>query len=1603
MALIGTFAEFNETKEKFHQYYNRFIQFLKANAITNEERQSAIFLTVIGTQTYHLLESLCSPTPIEELSLQQMSVALSKHFQPRPLIIMETFHFLQRLQQPNETAAQYLAALRQLAINCEFDTYLERALRDKFVQGLNNVTIQRRMLTEVDLTVNKALEIAQSMEMADQKSKELHSLSSLNEHVDRVYTKPDSSQHKMSPPGPCPRCGKASHWSRDCRYKDAVCHYCKAKGHIQPACRKFLYGSTSNTGPNLGSTHFTSRQRTSRPHKRRSAVTTNAIDDDSGALTDDDTEATANEARNIAHLSLHNVCQVQTTQQKGPTCHEHHNIMKTSITINSTTHPIWVNVIINQIPIQMEFDTGAGVTLVNKMIWQNILGAPKLFSVEDISLSAYGGIPIEVIGQTIVSVNCTNTIMQLPLVVVNGVDKPLLGRNWMPFVPIDWAKIKQNLVRLKRLVHVDTIASSVHKLRQILIKHKELFTDGIGHCTKIKAHISLKEGVAPKFYKARPVPFSLQKKVDEELDRLENLGIISKVSHSDWAAPIVPILKPNGSIRICGGFNLTINPCINVEQYPLPKPEHLFHALNGGQEFNKLDLADAYLQCELDEPSKKLCIINTHRGLYQYNRLPFGVSSASAIFQQVIDKITNGIPFTVAFQDDVVSSGPNTDASLANLDSVLSRLQEYGMRIRKQKCKFLQPEIEYLGFILCAQGRRPVPSKTEAIQKMRSPRNVGELRSFLGMVTFYHSFIPDMSTVADPLNRLLRTGVTWSWGRQQQSAFNLLKSKLTSTKILVHYDPNLPLGLACDASQSGLGAVLFHKFPDNSEKPIAFASCTLNSAQRNYSQIEREAAAIIFGVEKFYQYLWGRKFLLITDHKPLLAIFGPKNGFPERTAHRLQRWAIKLGAYQYTIIYRSTEKHGNADGLSRIPLENNFFLNQEDVEIHDLQSETLESVPIANYDIRRATEQDPILNQVKVFMRSTWPDKIENPEIMPFYSHRNMISEHAGCLLLGSRIIIPKKLQQRILLELHEGHLGVVKMKSVAREHIWWPSIDKSIETCARRCSACAEHANDPPKTRFHTWQRPEKPWQRIHLDYAGPFLGTNFLVIIDSFSKWPEVFQCANTTSARTISELRKTFARFGLPHILVTDNGSQFMSAEFQTFLRANGIAHKTTAAYHPATNGLAERFVETLKKALSIAGDKPLDLALQSFLLAYRNAVHPATHDTPANLMLQFRPQTKLDLLRPQSVPHTTTVPFAKSVRSFRKDDPVWIRIYNQKNKWAPGIISNVLGDVHFEITTPFGNVKRHIDQIRKREPNAYTNAEHYQDDQKTSSDWPHFPVSKGATTFSATSQNTNPPSASSPAFDTTSRPNDSPSAAKPNADEAPRQRERNSANIEQKSFFRRHFLSPTKRKQMSPPSIPNNQQLQAMPDNPHMSNDANVSPSDPESTSKQVGKYLLRKSPKLSINSILLTCVMLLIFMPFSTAYWVPENDTDIVHYNYTSIISDFIRLTNTGDLKCESALNFLNKDISARQRNALPGRHKMSSFHNSNEFLFILMLIMLCLLLIILVLVIRCKRMNCPCKVTLSITPRRHRYPRSLPTTTRRWDAIHLRERTALEY
>ena len=604
-----------------------------------------------------------------------------------------------------------------------------------------------------------------------------------------------------------------------------------------------------------------------------------------------------------------------------------------------------------------------------------------------------------------------------------------------------------------------------------------------------------------------------------------------------------------------------------------------------------------------------------------------------------------------------------------------------------------------------AQGLHPVKKKVKAIMDAPTPTNVTELKSYLGLLNYYNKFLPNLATLLAPLHELLRQDVPWRWQQSQAEAFQKSKDLLSSAQVLVHYSADLDLMLSCDASPYGVGAVLSHRMQDGSERPLGFMSRTLSPAEKRYSQLDKEGLAIIFGIQKFHKYLYGRIFTIYTDHKPLISLFNEKKPIPQMGSPRVQRWAVHLSAYEYNLVYKPGKHHANADALSRLPVAGKV---REEEKEYVLMMDLLDDSLLDPGQMKRWTAKDVVLSQVHEHVLRGWPGKVDC-DLKPYHQRRTELSVRDGCVMWGARLIIPSKGRKQVLKLLHQTHSGMSRMKGLARSYIWWPGMDQEVEREVQACNVCQENHKSPPTAPLHPWEWPESPWSRIHVDYAGPVQGEMFLLIVDAHSKWLDIYPVKTATSQATIERLRQSFSVFGLPKMLVSDNATCFTSAEFESFMRQNGIQHVRSAPFHPSSNGLAERAVQTFKEGMRKIKGETTQTRLSRFLFSYRITPHATTGLSPAELMTSRRLRSVFDVMLPdvktkvqnkqlkQKLAHDTN----KRLRNFLPGDKVYIRNYSYGPKWIPAVIQDGSGPLSYTVVVGGGQImKRHVDQVRAR---------------------------------------------------------------------------------------------------------------------------------------------------------------------------------------------------------------------------------------------------------------------------------------------------------------
>lgn len=704
--------------------------------------------------------------------------------------------------------------------------------------------------------------------------------------------------------------------------------------------------------------------------------------------------------------------------------------------------------------------------------------------------------------------------------------------------------------------------------------------------TDVKYKIRLSTDVPIKSYIPRRTPAMIEA-INQEIDKLEKANFIEP-SISPYAAPTVCVKKKDGSLRVCIDFRMVNKNIIN-DAYPLHRIDDQLDIMAGSKVFTTLDLTKGYHQMKLDFNSREITGFTTPKGLYQWKVLPMGMKTSGAVFQRLMDEVLGDLQpkCAVVYIDDITIFSKSMDQHLIDVENVLKQLDKANLKVNIDKCSFVKSQVLVLGHIVSQHGILPNPEKIKAIEKLCPPQDITGVKSFLGVVNFYRRFIKNCSGISEPLIELTRgkkKAKDFEWGEDQQDAFEDLKQKLISAPILCYPDMSKEFFIETDASDIGIGAILSQNHKEEGEfirLPVAFASKSLSKAERNYSTSEREGWAVVWSVKHFKPYIFGMHFTIITDHNALKALKDKSS-----LEGRLMRWAEYLAEFDYDIIYRPGKDNIIPDFLSRNIV--NYSVNEMNSSIRE--------------EIRRA--------------------RVHN------------------------KIYVPESQREALLQRLHRvqtGHLKESKFYALMKQRFYWIGLRKDVIRTIRQCSICSR-LNKTIGYRPLQPIQADHPFQKVALDVGYVTIKKDselsksyyFIVAVDHFTKWAEVSHLPSQTSKWIMEFIEKDIIfRHGCPQMIRTDGGKPFVSNAIEEFFSDYNINHSISAPYHPESNGLAERFIQTIKgimHSLKLDSIKDWKKALHIAVSAYRMVPHRETGFSPF-IMLYGR-----ESILPQEIQYT-----------------------------------------------------------------------------------------------------------------------------------------------------------------------------------------------------------------------------------------------------------------------------------------------------------------------------------------------------------------------------
>ena len=954
-------------------------------------------------------------------------------------------------------------------------------------------------------------------------------------------------------------------------------------------------------------------------------------------------------------------------------------------------------------------DTGAQCNVIPVHFYKKASKDYKLERVKPLNtqLSAYGGSKLTVVGQVRIRVWRDDYMCLLDCKLVNNNSiRPLLGRKACVGMKIikymDNDELNKPQTGSAPVYSVDSTATKQETRMPItkeglIKKFPEVFSEGVGKLAG-EHHIRIDATVDPIQHAPRRVPVALRAKVKETLENLEKQEIVTPVTKpTPWISSMVTVPKKNGKLRICLDPR-DLNRAIQREHYPLPTIEDIATRLHGAKVFTKLDVRNGFWHVALDEESSYLTTFHTPFGRFRWRRLPFGVSSAPEVFQRKMHELVEGLSGIEVVADDFIVVGCGNTGEEANRDHdkvlmmFLNRCKEQGVKLNTDKLNLRQKEVPFIGHVATDKGLRVDPAKVRAISEMPAPTDKAGVQRLLGLAQYLSKFLPHLSDVTKPLRELTQNDVQWVWGTAQKTALEALKKAVATTPVLRYYNLEEEVTLQCDASQYGLGAALLQN-----GQPIAYASRALTDAETRYAQIEKELLAIVFACERFEPYVYGRDVIHVeSDHKPLESIFlKPLNSAPKR----LQRMLLRLQKYTLFVAYKKGKDMFLADTLSRafLPEVNTCEFTRELEELDHRAS-----LPVSDerwQQIKHASADDPVLQQLRATIRRGWPEsKSEVPECLyPYFDMRDVLTVQNELVFKGQLLVVPACLRKELMAVVHSTHIGIEGCIRRARDTLYWPRMSTELKDYISKCDICLSHRNAQVKEPLLQHEVVARPWSKVGADLC-EFDNRHLLVICDYYSNFIEVARLYSTTSRSVIKEMKAIFARYGIPDVVITDNGPQLASAEFAVFAKTWMFQHITSSSYHPQSNGKAENAVKTVKRLFTKCKESGQSEFLA--LLDWRNTPTEGVGTSPAQRLMGCRCKTLLPvagtLLQPRYSTEEDTRALmgkkqrqqyyynqhAKPLQPINQGETVRMKLPGQKT-WTPGTCMGQVGPRSYEV--------------------------------------------------------------------------------------------------------------------------------------------------------------------------------------------------------------------------------------------------------------------------------------------------------------------------------
>ena len=1166
---------------RWDEWIRDFEVYVQASGITSVAQKKSLLIHRIGPAARSVYYTKAS----NDDDYEAVKRKLVDHFKPLTNKDYQIFAFDQMRQREAESMDDFVVRLRQAASLCGFGDSTDKELKRRIIAGCRSKQLRQHILEKGNIELKDILDKARTAEVSSTQASAIESAikkeSSFKAEpiaaVKRAGWRSNAKEgtrevedsrrrdSKLKKERKCFTCGREfPHKNGECPAKKQKCNSCGKVGHFAGT--------------------------------RTCKQQVNAIDKAANFALDDSTSSS-----NTGYF------------------------FAVGRAIEQRPREV---VSIGGIGIRMLIDSGAWDNLIDQVAYERLKSKVTLRECHSMLHAYESDKPLRFIGQFDAEATCNERTIRATFKVTTGRAGCLLSHRASrqlglfqkkAFEPVDGDDDQAD--------HGEDVCAVDDRYTQLMSEYSDVFNNKVGRMKNYKVKLHIDSSVKPCQQAYRRLPYHLVKATDKELDKLIKEDIIEFIDGAtpSWVSLMVVVPKPKkpGEVRITIDMRMA-NKAIRKTKFAAPTLEEIAYDLQGSTVFSEVDLNKAFHQLELmDEESKNITAFETHRGIARFKTLNMGTVNAMEELQLGIKRmVTSGLIGVRGIADNLIVFGKDQEEHDSRLRALCERMRATGLTASADNCKLGKKELHFFGLKVSTNGIAIGDDKAAALLHAGQPATPSELRSFLGLAVYCGGRIPGLATLADPLWTLTKEGASFDWQDVHTKAMQAIKDAFRR-EAFAFFNKEWRTEVTVDASPVGLGAVLAQINPADPKdrRVITCASRRLTDVERNYSQVEKEALAVVFACEKFYLYIFGHRFTLITDNRAVELIYkNPKSEPPLR----IKRWALRLMKFSFDIIHKAGA-FNIADYLSRHPVgEPDYEQCEEDQAFIAFITDNSVPKTMTVDEVIKATKKDERLTALRSIIQGQAAASKELDESVRAEFARvieELTVAESGIVLRGSRIVLPASLQERALAIAHEGHQGSTKTKQLLRTKVWFSGIDRMTEELMARCALCQLNEEVDTAQPLQPSEMPSRPWQKLACDFYGPLPnGHELLVVVDRHSRMPVVIEVSSTSADNVVPKLEELFSFVGIPEELASDNGPPFNGHKFAAFANSFGFRHRRVTPEHPQANGQAESFMRSLNKVMRNAAKQGSSwrAELNAFLRSYRSTPHSATGIAPAALL-------------------------------------------------------------------------------------------------------------------------------------------------------------------------------------------------------------------------------------------------------------------------------------------------------------------------------------------------------------------------------------------------